>query len=45
MSGAAKAAVGKFAGLTTGRSGHSGLALVTGGLTGTDTLLFGEAGP
>ena len=45
MSGAATAAVGKFAGLTTGRSGRFGLTLVTGGLTGTDTQPFGEAGP
>jgi hypothetical protein len=45
MNSAATAAVGKFVDLTTGRLGHSGLTLVTGGLTRTDTQPFGEAGP
>jgi hypothetical protein len=45
LNGAATTAVGKSVGLTTTRSGHSGLSLVTGGLIGTDTPEFGEVGP
>ena len=45
MSGAATTAVGKSVGLTTITSGHSGLPLVTVGLTRIDTADFVEVGP
>ena len=46
VSGAAITAVGKSVGLTTMSSGHSGLPMVPGGLTGIDTAENpGEVGP